>query len=92
VCQASLIRYSWPDDGGSVLLFSNPAHESKRIAMTVRLSRDESKTWPASLVVEPGSAAYSCLARLPDGRVGILYERENYGDITFAAFEVSRVE
>ena len=35
-----------------------------------------------------GSSAYCCLGVLPDGRVGLLYERDGYGKITFAAFEL----
>ena len=78
--QASLIRYSWPDeDGGGALLFANPSppisrERGKRVRMTVRLSRDDGRTWPAKLPVHAGPAAYSSLARLPGGAVGLLYE------------------
>jgi sialidase-1 len=57
--------------------------------MTVRLSYDEGKTWPVKRVLHAGFAAYSCLAALPDSRIGCLFER---GDqhanekITFARF------
>jgi sialidase-1 len=75
VCQASLVRYSWPERGArSRLLFSNPADEKRRRSLTVRLSEDEGQTWPVSRVLHAGPAAYSCLARLPDGRIGCLYE------------------
>ena len=83
VCQASFIRYS---DSPSRLLFSNPASREGRQRMTVRLSYDEGKTWPVHKQIYIGSAAYSCLTVLPDSRVGMLYERDNYGKITFAAF------
>jgi len=90
VCQASLIRYSWPGaNAPSCLLFSNPADEKQRRALTVRLSSDEGRTWPAARVVHDGPAAYSCLARLPDGRIGCLYECGNtapYERIRFASF------
>jgi sialidase-1 len=71
VCQASLVRY--PGEGGR-LLFSNPA-STKRERLTVRLSRDDGQTWPAARVLHEGPAAYSCLAVLPDGSIGCLYER-----------------
>ena len=75
VCQASLIRYSWPEgDGRSRLLFSNPADEKRRRAMTVRLSQDEGQTWPHARILHEQAAAYSCLARLPNGHIGCLYE------------------
>ena len=84
-CQASLIRYP----GAKVrLLFSNPA-STRREKMTVRLSDDEGKTWPVARVLHEGPAAYSCLAVLPDGTIGCLYERgakQPYETITFARF------
>jgi len=87
VCQASFIRYTWSDSQGkSRLLFSNPATTSGRHRLTVRLSYDEGKTWPISKVLHEGSAAYSCLAKLSSGKIGLIYERDNYQQITFASF------
>lgn len=85
VCQASILRL--PGAGGGIL-FSNPA-STKREKMTVRLSRDEGKTWPHAAVLHAGPAAYSCLVVLPDGGIGCLYERGDktpYDTITFARF------
>ncbi len=84
VCQASLIRFR-----KDRLLFSNPA-DVKRVRMTVKMSRDEGKTWPVARLVHEGPAAYSSLAQLKDGRVGLLYERGEkraYELITFARFD-----
>ena len=86
VCQASLFRYSDAgSDSNSILLFANPA-SSRRDQLTVQISYDEGRTWPVSRVVEVGSAAYSCLTRLKDGRIGVLYERDDYKRLTFATF------
>jgi len=85
VCQATLTRYPGSKGG---LLFANPASK-KREKLTVRLSRDKGKTWPISRVPRDGPAAYSCLAVLPDGNIGCLYERGNkspYETIAFARF------
>jgi sialidase-1 len=79
VCQASLIRF------GKALLFSNPA-DTKRARMTVRLSRDDGRTWPVAKLIHAGPAAYSSLAVLRDGAIGLLYERGDdgpYERITF---------
>ncbi len=93
VCQASLVRYSWPGaNDRSRILFSNPANEKRRQAMTVRLSYDEGKTWPAARVLHPQAAAYSCLAPLPEQRVGCLYEcgqTNAYERIMFASFSLN---
>ncbi len=87
VCQASFIRYTGSDSSGkSRLLFSNPASIRDRQGMTVRLSYDEGRTWPKSKVLYEGSAAYSCLSNLPSGKIGLIYERDDYQKITFARF------
>lgn len=86
VCQASLVRFSFEP---SLLLFSNPADESRRIRLTVRRSSDEGATWTAGRILHEGPTAYSCLVALPDGRIGCLYEagREHpYERIVFARF------
>jgi sialidase-1 len=90
-CQASLIGFKDAARPHRVrLLFSNPAGP-KRERLTVRLSDDGGKTWPASRVLHPGPSAYSCLASLPDRSLGCLYERGEahpYERITLARFDV----
>lgn len=91
VCEASLIRYSWPQGkggGNGLLVFSNPAVPKGRDHLTVRLSEDDGKTWPKSRLVCEGSSAYSSLAVLPHGEIGLLYERDNYKNLTLARFGV----
>jgi sialidase-1 len=89
VCQASILRYSWPSSQDkSRILFSNPASEKRR-NLTVRLSYDEGKSWPVARTLHSGPAAYSCLAVLGNGTIACLYERgdENaYEKISFASF------
>lgn len=91
ICQASLRRVSWPGDGGqSIILFSNPA-STKREQLTIRASFDEGATWPLSRLLDARPAAYSCLARLFDGTVGILYEageKSPYEKLVFARFSL----
>jgi sialidase-1 len=88
VCQGSILRYSWPDPSDSsarsLILFSNPASTS-RDTLTLRLSYDEGKTWPVARQLYAGSAAYSCLTVLPDGGIGLLFERDSYAHITLVA-------
>ena len=86
VCQASLIGFGKAKPG--VLLFSNPA-DTKRVNMTVRLSRDEGKTWSSSKTVHAGPSAYSNLVELKGNTAGLLYERgdaDRYERITFGRF------
>lgn len=53
----------------------------------LKLSQDDGATWPHAVVLSAGSSEYSTAARLPDGRIGVLYERQGYQEIVFAAVE-----
>jgi sialidase-1 len=93
VCQAGLLRYPGNSDPTKdIFLFSNPASQSARTNGMIRLSRDEGKTWPVSRVLYAGSFGYSCLAGLPDGSVGCLFERDGSKRISFARFSVGWIE
>jgi len=89
ICQASIRRYSWPESNNrSVILFSNPA-SIKREHLTIRASFDECQTWPAARLLDPRPSAYSCLAPMPDGTIGVLYEagiNKPYENLVFARF------
>lgn len=88
VCMASITAHP-----AGVLLFSNPhtlgldkegnpvpAGRGKRENLCIKLSRDDGKTWPVNKILDPGKAAYSDLAVLPDGTVLCLYEAGNSMD------------
>ena len=92
-CQSSILYYTRQNDGFTKnrILFANPAHESTRLNMTVRLSYDDGKTWPISKTIYTGPSAYSCLTVLADGTIGLLYEtgkEHPYQKITFARFNL----
>ena len=75
-----------------VLLFSNAASTSSRSNGTVRVSFDDGETWAASRTFHSAGMAYSTLATLPDGNVGLLYEPEaGNGGIRFATFDLDWV-
>jgi sialidase-1 len=90
VCQAAIDRLRWPEaDVPGMLLFSNPASPTKRVRMTVRGSFDDGRSWPVSLLLHEGPAAYSDLAMLADGRIACLYEageKGSYETIRLARF------
>ncbi|MFQ6096856.1 MAG: exo-alpha-sialidase [Armatimonadota bacterium] len=95
VCQASVVRVPKAGpDGKSLFLFSNPA-STERVRMTIRVSRDQCRTWSEGKVLHAGPSAYSDLCVLADGTIGCLYERgeaQPYERITFARFGVEWVE
>ncbi len=94
-CQASLLRYNWPSvKKPGRILFSNPAGVA-RTNLTVRLSRDDGRTWAIARTLHPGPSAYSCLAVLPDKAIGCLFEcgrTSAYERITFARLPLNWVE
>jgi sialidase-1 len=101
---ASLRVYDPPGASAAdrgLVLFANPAspirqseHPYGRYNLTVRWSRDHGQTWSAGRVVYPHPSAYSDLAVLDDGTVGLVYERgprgsDHYWDeIQFARFNL----
>lgn len=85
VCQASILSAITPDKK-EVLLFSNPASQTKREKMTVRMSYDDGQNWSVSRLVREGESAYSDLVQQTDGMIGLLYEHGNNGGIYFAQF------
>lgn len=92
---ASVTRYApdapASDPQSSWLLFSNTEDTGSRRNPTVKMACDNGRTWPIRKVVEAGAAAYSTLTRLPDGRVGLLYERGDYEHITYDSFDLKRL-
>ena len=50
--------------------------------MTVKLSQDDGKTWPFSRLVYGGFSSYSDMTVLPDGKVGLLFERDSFTRVT----------
>ncbi len=53
----------------------------------LKLSQDDGATWPFAVVLCAGSSAYSTAVRLPNGRIGVLYERQGYQEIVFASVD-----
>ena len=57
------------------MFFSQPTGPA-RSNMTIRRSTDGGANWPGSLPVHAGGSAYSCLAPIGGGMVGLLFERD----------------
>ncbi len=72
-CQGSVIAVDSPKYG-KLLLFSNPRING-RSNMTVRVSRDDGKTWNTGLLYDARRCmGYSCQAMVDDEHLGIIYE------------------
>jgi hypothetical protein len=90
VCQGNILRYTSTLDGydKNRILFSNPASSTGRVDGALRISYDEGATWAYSKLYQSGPSAYSSLAILPNGKIGVLYEPNNSGKITFKRFSL----
>ena len=91
----SILRFGDPIGGEpSSILVSHPASLTSRVNGVVRMSLDEGKTWTSTKKVCQGRFAYSCLTKLPDGRVGLLFETGDdspYERLVLARFSLSQL-
>lgn len=90
--QASVV--SWREGGGFVLVHVNAADAERRNRLTARWSRDGGRSWYKSVLLAEAPegfkgdySAYSDVVHLGAGRLGILYEKENYSRIVFTVLE-----
>lgn len=90
VCQGSILN-TGEYNGRSILAFSNPADTADRNNLTLRLSYNDGESWDHDFIIDKSTdaskkknyTAYSDLVSLSQGRIGILYERDNYSEIVF---------
>lgn len=69
------------------LLATHNHDPSLRRNTVLKLSQDNGATWPFGVVLCAGSSAYSTAARLPNGQIGVLYERQGYQEIVFVTID-----
>lgn len=68
---------------GGLLVASLPDDERQRRRLGLRWSADEGRTWSDPVLVDAGAAAYSVVAELADGALGLLYEAGDYEELIF---------
>lgn len=91
VCQGSLLTIG-KSRGKNVLAFCNAADTSQRNHLTLRISRDDGKTWKKSILVysnndKQDAAAYSDIVKISKNSIGVFYEKDGYTSIVFTAVE-----
>lgn len=83
-CQGSILRLSSsPESNSNRIVHVNAADPSARVNLTVRMSYDEGNTWPVTHQVYAAGSAYSSVATLASGDLGILFEKDPYGNLEF---------
>jgi len=101
MCEAGFLSVKTPK--GRVLVFSNPADTAKRINLVVRFTPAErywqwykdgclrtppSKHWQVSKTVYPKSVGYSDMELLPNGKIGVLFEKDGISKIVLEEVEI----
>lgn len=90
VCEGSILNIGIKNKK-NILAFSNAADTKNRNNLMLRISYDEGKTWNKNFTIDNTSdpklmsnnAAYSDLVLINKNKIGILYEKDNYGKIVF---------
>lgn len=88
VCQGSILTLGYIK-GKAVIASCNAADEKRRDNLTVRISEDEGVTWSRTIPIDKSDdnkkdwTAYSDLVNINKKTIGVLYERNNYGEIVF---------
>ncbi|WP_083505471.1 sialidase family protein [Pedobacter ginsenosidimutans] len=91
ICQGSLLSHFYRNNKPT-LLFSNPANTKLRANLTLRLSKNDGKTWKYNMVLHPGPSAYSDIAVIDKQIIGCFFEAgyaKPYEGIVFKAVNYS---
>ena len=88
-CQGSVVRFTDTRRfQRNRILLSAPTNPKARTSLTLHMSYDEGKSWPVSKLVREGSSAYSDLAIANDRNILLLYEADDYANLTLARFNL----
>jgi len=87
VCQGSLLTIG-SKKGKNILAFCNAADTAQRNNLTLRISKDDGKTWYKSILIYNKSgkgdwAAYSDIVKIDKKNIGVLWEKDGYTKIVF---------
>lgn len=93
-CQLSAITYSQKINGKTAILLSAPSSTNSRSAgkiFTAFVEGDGSLSWPYEYSINGNDYyAYSCLAELKNGSVGLLYESDG-SKISFKKMDIRKI-
>jgi sialidase-1 len=87
-CQGSMVRFPASPRAPAGILLCCPANPASRDHLTLRVSYDDCRNWPASKLLYSGPAAYSDLAVAADGTVLCLFEADEYRRLLLARFRI----
>ena len=89
-CMASIIRHDYTEKGKkrSILVFCNPDSKTARNRISLKISFDDGRTWPKTLLLdEKKGRGYSCLTSIDEQHIGVLYE-SSQADLVFQSISL----
>lgn len=94
-CMASLIKDKFEVNGKlhDLVIFSNPDSKYQREKMTIKTSFDDGKSWPLEYYYQLDELigrGYSCLTKIDDRNLGILYE-SSQADLVFQIVPIEEI-
>jgi sialidase-1 len=94
-CQASIIKENFIVNGKrqSLVIFSNPNTMKGRHHMSIKVSFDDGESWDLdkTLLLDEGNGrGYSCMTKIDDHTIGILYEGSQ-ADMTFQSISIEDI-
>jgi sialidase-1 len=95
VCMGSIIKNGYTINGNSrrIVLFSNPNSKYQRKNITIKFSFDDGDSWPSeynTLLDEGVGRGYSCMTKIDDQHIGILYESSR-ADLVFQIIDIEEI-
>jgi sialidase-1 len=91
-CQGNIYTLTTTNNSNTNrILFANASHPTARVNMTLRLSYDNAVSWPVSNQVYAGGSAYSSVSKLATGEVGLLFEKDPYGNLDFTWRSIAQI-
>lgn len=85
-CAIERLPHSASGREQDLLIWTGPKGPGRH-TLILQLSSDDGKTFGQERILAAEPAAYSDLTVLPDGSVGVLWERDNYKKITFTRLQ-----
>ena len=84
-CMASILNHRYQEKGEdkSIIVFCNPDSKDERVNITLKVSKDDAKTWKRKVLLDEGRGrGYSCMTSIDDDTIGVLYE-SSQADLVF---------
>jgi sialidase-1 len=90
VCEGSILTFG-KYNKSNILAFCNASDTTDRNNLTLKISYDDGESWQHKILIDKSDnrslkksyTGYSDLAAISSGRIGILYERNDYSEIVF---------